>query len=322
MNNSNVFSMVKAAAAHVIHRGNAADHFRPGTDEHTVIKAGGHGTWNADILATSSAAREFGQYIWEQSIPGKLYNLANKMPVGAHIYDVFGSEAAWLGEGRGAPVVNLNVLGSHMLQPYKVGSLVVTTRDLIKLTPEALNIFQSNIKTAAVKALDLQFWSADKGDNVTPAGVLTHALKQPVGAFDLALQVHGNNGNDISRTALVCGLGFISNLRPAELIELEKLNLPVIISQYTRHAALIDCSRLTMDFSGTVVSETDGGAVEMADAPAMTADQTPTASNKLVSLFQTNSTAIAGVTYCSWSMPDAGTTAKPTGVSPVTVIQL
>lgn len=324
----NTFTMIKAAAALIKNQGykdGAIADLGQFSDAAKHIKAAskvapGMGSWNADLMASTHAAQEFGNYIWEQTIPGQLYALANQLPVGVKLAEIYSSAAEWLGEGRGAPVVGVSIVAGGTLKPHKIGSTLVTTRETIQLYPESLAIFQNAITSAAVKALDQQFWSSDAGDNVTPAGVLRSLKSQGTQSLGAALPVHAAAGNDMRRTALVCPVGFISSCEQPEITELEKLKIPVIISQYAKNAALIDCSKLSMYFSGTVVTDSTQAAIDMTNNSGMTADQTPTGAKSLVSMFQTNSVAIQANTYCTWSIPDIGTTAKPGSPSAITII--
>lgn len=320
-----IFTMVKAARE-LINHDNKLRYtidclsFDPKTRNSAELKfikaASAQGTWNSDLLASTKEAAEFGAYVWAQTIPGRLYALANQLPIGTHHFNVMGSKAVWLGEGRAAPVVDVNILKDEPIKPYKIGSLMVTTRDLLRNSPELDSILQSSIVSAAVKAIDRQFFSDDAGDNVTPAGILRNQIGQPVsGSLATALSIHTKNGNQMNRSALICPVGYISTLSFGELAEIDRLGLPVIISEHADTVAIVNGALLNMNFGGTVVYESEVASVEMANPAGSTADQTPTAS-KQVSMYQTNNVAISGVTYCSWSMPKA----QMNSVAPVTQV--
>lgn len=321
MNQTKVFPLVKAAAALAYHKNNRASalaSLNPNSEAALHLKTASLAGWADYIQARTPAAREFGAHIWEQTVPGQLMAIANNVPAGTQPFNIMGSKAVWIGEGVAAPVVDITVLKENPVQPYKVGSLVVTTRDLLHEAPELQVPFQNAITSAAIKAIDRQFWSDNAGDAVTPAGILKDVVIPGSDFLSTALFTHGKNGNDIKRTALVCGLGYVSGLTIGELTELDKAGIRIIISQYADYPALIDCSKLSINFSGTLITESESAAVEMIKAPTNNSIK-PTAA-QLVSMFQTNSIAFNAVTYCGWSMPDAGTSAQPSAIAAITRI--
>lgn len=315
MMHNNVFTVVKAAAALASFNNNRAwalDNLKADTEEAGYIKSLSLGDWNEYSRARSPAAREFGSYIWGQSVPGKLFALANDLPIGTSSYDLMCSKSIWIGEGVAAPLVDITSIKAGQLKPHKIGSLVVCSRDLWRECPELMPIFQNSVASEAVKALDKQFLSNSAGDAVTPAGIFNNVTATGQGGLDLALNVHGKNGNNINRTALVCGLGYVSNFTDGEREELRLLNIPIIISQYADVPALIDCSKLNMSFSGTLITESEAAAVEMIKKP--TGNSVTPVAAKLVSMFQTNSVALNAITYCTWDMP------ADTNIAPITLI--
>ncbi|MCS5737480.1 hypothetical protein, partial [Herbiconiux daphne] len=173
------------------------------------------------MMSGTCAAREFGSAIWSESVPGKLSALANNLPISNTTFEVLGSDAKWLAEGKPALIINLEVVKDAKLLPRKVGSLAVVTRELVRTSPELPEILQQSIISSAVRALDKTFCSENAGDAITPAGILHDLVATPAsGSLATALGIHGKNGNDMRRSAIVAPLGWVSTLNFGELAEL------------------------------------------------------------------------------------------------------
>ncbi|MEG0232919.1 MAG: phage major capsid protein [Hafnia sp.] len=257
----------------------------------------GTGIGGMPLLSTDPIARELGEYIFAQTLPGKLLAKAMQMPFGAPLASIFGSGADWVKEGEAVPVTKGDT-STDKLMPYKIASVTVLNNELLTLaTTGATLAIRNTMCTAAVRKIDSKFLSQDAAiEALSPAGVLTNA--DTASDFADLLKKHTDNGNSLSTSALVLPLSDTLALTEAQFKQFELLGVCLIASQYATKAAIIDAANMIISIQGALIDVSEEGSIEMDDAPSNNIND-PKAS-KLFSLFQNNATAFRAVTYCSW----------------------
>jgi hypothetical protein len=221
-----------------------------------------------------------------------------KTPLRTHLAIVSSNATAWItGEGKARPISRFS-LTNPTLQPYMAAAIIVVTDDVARsLDPAASALITNELRGAVADVVDEKFWdliidtstasSASAGTtaenmrddlrtlldevNLTGAGALYWAMAPDVG----------------NRAALVDdGRGGMSPVGGM------LLNIPALVSNTIPAGTLrlIDASAIAASAEAILLDASNEADIEMSDAPAHNSD-VPTAA-QLVSLFQTNSTAL------------------------------
>lgn len=250
-------------------------------------------------MAGQAVARELGEFIFSQSIPGKLLANAQRLPFGTALNSISGIGADWVTEGESLPC-RRGSTSSAQITPFKMASMAVITQELLRLAATGSDIAIRNTLTSeAVKKIDTKFLSVDaEVEDLSPAGMLLGATT----ATDFAgmFQAHVDNGNTLSTSALVLPISDVFSLTEAQFKQFNLLGIQLLASQNATQTALIDAGNTIINVQGALVDTSLEGTVEMTDAPAGNISD-DTGASDLVSLFQTNSAALRSVTYCAWA---------------------
>lgn len=249
-------------------------------------------------LSGDVIAREFGEYIFAQSVPGKLLAKAMQVPFGSPVASISGLGSAWVKEGEAVPLTGGNVT-SDKLYPFKVASIAVVSNELLRSVATGSSITIRNaITSEAVRTLDSRFLSQDaEVAGLSPAGALCNA--DSAQDYAALLEKHTSNGNSLATSALILPSVQVLTLTDAQFKQFELLGIELISSQYATQTALIDAARLIINVQGTIIDTSAEGSVEMDSAPGSNIND-PKGTTQ-VSLFQDNASALRAVTYCSWA---------------------
>jgi Phage capsid family len=111
--------------------------------------------------------------IYPQTVLGKLSG-TRKIPVRVRVpRQTSGATIGWIGEGSPTPITGLS-LDTITFDNFKVGGIIVSTKELVKLsTPDAEGVIRSDLAAATVKMLDRAFLdpTAAGETGVSPASV-------------------------------------------------------------------------------------------------------------------------------------------------------
>ncbi len=264
-----------------------------------IEKAAMAGATTADFiaLAGSPIARELGEYIFAQTIPGKLMASAQQLPFGAPLVSFTGIGSDWLKEGEAIPMRKGNA-SSAKLKAFKLASLAAVSRELEMLAAAGTDAaIRGTITSAAVRKIDEKFLSADaEVDGLSPAGILKDA--ETATNFAEMFQTHVDNGNNLATSSLILPISGVFGLTDVQITQFNLLGVQLLFSQYATQTALIDASNVIINVQGTLIDISKSAVLEMSDAPTNNiTDPTPA---EMVSLYQTNSSAYRAITYCSW----------------------
>lgn len=292
----------------------------------------------APLIYPTFAAREFAQLVEKGSIIGRLtgarrlpFNVAYPAQTTATTPSV-----AWMGSGQAAPVGKAS-LTSNTLAVMRVGGMLVVTNELLRHgSPESENIIQAMMTRAAIEFLDQQF--IDPGvaavANVSPASVLngTANVRQATGstAITLAADLASVAGTAADNNALGNPYWVMTRATAVRIACLRDtaggtafptvtaaggtlLGISVIVSNVVPSStsagsiiALVDAAQVDVALGAFDVAASDQAAVQMDNAPTQDSG-TPTAT-QLVSMFQTNSSAIRLSCDANWQVVRSGVT--------------
>lgn len=263
-----------------------------------ALVAGGT-TTDSPLIATDVIAREFAQYAFSQSIPGRLMSQSMNLPFKTKVGSVGGIGAGWVKEGAAVPVRKGSVNPSKLLEPFKMASLTVVSDELLRLAAPGTDLTLRNMMvSASVKEIDKKFLSSDaEVSGVSPAGAMLNAPDAP--GYAAMIETHLNNGNSLAGSSLVIPYTFVLSMTVDDLRQFELLGISLLTSQYAKSISLIDPANMVINVEGAGMVTSKEGSVEMTDAPTNNTYQ-PVQTEK-VSLYQTDSVAIMTNIYCGWA---------------------
>ena len=251
-------------------------------------------------------AREFGQYLFEQTLPGQIM-AAGGIPIdfNTRLDGLTASGAAWIQEGRGFPVTKASVT-SETLHDYKIGAITVVSNDLLRQASTGSDLAIRNaLITDSVRQIDSKFASDDATQtNTAPGGILENVTATGL-ALEPMIQAHMANNNNPLTSVLVLSYND-SWLTEAELQNLAIMGIWPVYSQYATKRFIIDAAKVAVAFRGGVIDTTQTGTIEMQTQPSQ--DSVTPVSTDTISLFQDNATAYRVVTYIDWAVMDNGVT--------------
>ncbi|MCM7634259.1 hypothetical protein [Enterobacter bugandensis] len=250
------------------------------------------------LVTTDIVAREFAEYAFSQSVPGKLMMRAMQFPFMTKVGAISGIGSGWVKEGTAVQVRKGNVDTSDVLNPFKIASLVVLSDELIRLATPGTDLAIRNVMvSSAVRDIDKKFLSADaEVDELSPAGAFYNAPS--ASSMSELIEKHVNNGNSVFGSSLVMPQTAVLNLTSDQLRQFELLGISVIPSQYSTNISLIDPANMLINVEGAGLMTAKEGTVEMVDNPESNINE-PHHSEQ-VSLYQTNSAAIMVTIFCGW----------------------
>jgi HK97 family phage major capsid protein len=285
-------------------------------------------TDTSDMTPASPAESDFSDFIRPMTILGKLTGLRRAPSRVRMIAATTGSTAFWSGESNPRPISRATMEG-EAIEPLSVTAILVTTRELLRSSaPAAEQILSRDLANAAVAALDVAFIDpANAGDpGVKPASITDGVTPLVSSGTTLSLI-------DADLQALIDALSFAGSdlqfatwiMRPRTATYLARLRgtggapafpqmsakggvllgLPAITSAHVpvevgspgfgdSSITLLDPSQvLVADDGGSALQVSEGGALQMEDAPGSGAQS-------LVSLWQTDAAGLKTTRYANW----------------------
>lgn len=256
-------------------------------------------TGDALVMTAEPVAVELGNYIWENSIAGKLYPSALVLPFETPVGAIASMKADWVEAGHQISAAAGTVTGAK-LTPRKLGSIAVVTNELLKLgTAGTEAALRSALTTAAIAKLDETLTGNTAGTVKAPAGLLQGAAAATKG-IAAAIKAHSALGATLATTSLIASTDFLFSLKQEERASLADLGIQIISNERVKDSFLVDASRLVMNFSGVDISTASAGSINTDPATGQSVINGNAPDKGMVSLFQTNSSALLLSAYLNW----------------------
>lgn len=251
------------------------------------------------LVTTDIVARDFAEYAFSQSIPGKLMAKAMQLPFNTKAGFISGIGAGWVKESTAIPVRKGKSELTDNLDPFKIASLVVLSDELMRLATTGTELAIRNVMvSAAVKEIDRKFLSSDSEvSELSPAGVLLNA--PTANSYSVLIETHQNNGNSLNGSSLIIPSSWVLSLTSDQLKQFDLLGISIMPSQYATGMSLVDPANMLINVEGAGLVTSNQGNIEMSDAPVNNSSEPE--HTELVSLYQTNSVAIMTTIYCGWA---------------------
>lgn len=234
---------------------------------------------------------------------------------------VLGVTAGFVGEGQSRVVQRSEF--TPIAHPLRgVGALVVASAEGVRDQPGAEVLLRNELIRAGAAAIDAKFASADAVSSIAPAGIAENATAvSSTGATAAAVSTDLAAMVDVlADSSLAAPVWLLSPKAHAFLQLLGVTNdagdriagFPVHSSSAISRILLLASDRLALSLSDEVaLVASREGDVEMSDDPENEA-------GTRVSLFQTNSVALALNAYANWSLRAPEVTAGSKGVVELT----
>lgn len=267
---------------------------------------------------TDSAKAEFFNLVRERSVLGQMQDL-RKVPFNVRMLAVSpGARGYWVGQANSKPLSKPTLTGST-LDPLKVASIVVVTREMLQSTdPTVEATLQDDLVRAVTSAMDEALLDPDNAGiaNEVPASLANGAtqiaatsdfgadLRAVVEAFqgDFSTAYFVTSPAVATKIATMTDAGgryLFPNIGPRGG---SLLGIPVICSR--ADAQTTSGSQLTLIDAAGIASAMEDLGIEVTDAAALQMSDDPDDSGspvELVSLFQTNSVAYKAEVMANWS---------------------
>lgn len=314
-----------------------------------VVEAGTtlDSTWAAPLVDYQNFAGDFVEYLRPRTIIGRFGTdgipALNSIPFNVRITgQTSGGSASWVGEGAPKPLTKFDFNATE-LRWAKIASIAVVTNELIRFSnPSAERLVRDALAGAVIERADLDFIDPSKAaeQNVSPASITYGAFNVPSSGDDadairadvqalwapfIAARNAPRNAVFIMDSTTALALSLMNNpLGQREFPDItinggRFMGIPVIVSDYTPADSdgsiviLANASDIWLADDGQVtISASREASLQMLDNPTNnSASGTATA---MVSMFQTNSTAILAERYINWARRRASGVAYLTGV--------
>ena len=294
-------------------------------------------TWAAELVSADSYAGDFIEFLKAKTVFDQLP--LREVPANVTIKGRDGAATGyWVGESASIPSTAMTFF-DVALAPLKVAALAVITNELIRdSSPSAEMLVRDALGDASAQAIDLKFLSATAGvSGVSPDGILWDASATPpaplvfipsngVTAVFLKQDIRDLYAPFITAQN-ASGLYLVMNPAMAQSIQMLSNALGLVefpsISQaggtlmgtpvVTGDNVLSDLVILLkpsdiykIGDSGLQVSISREATIEMDDTPTMSTKTPAGATGELVSMFQTESTAIKVVRSINFALRRAG----------------
>jgi hypothetical protein len=239
----------------------------------------------------------------QKSFTGRMAGIRRHTRATRAVLPGSGTSAMWVPEQGGVPVTELS-FSAGGLMPKKVSAIAVVTNELLRDAPAATSVLQADLVGAIAALADQTLLDPNEdGSGDAPASI-THGL--------IAQTTTGNAAKDIGKLVSV----FTGDLTQAYLLTTPvigagisaalgygdagvrgggALGLPLLTSPGCTSGilALVDPSRLVLVEEPIELSLSSS-------APLMMWDGSSPPNGVMVSMFQTETTAVKGVLPCNW----------------------
>lgn len=228
--------------------------------------------------------------------------------------------ASEIAEGLGIPVARLTIDGSDPLEPRKVGVIVVSSKELLRLS-EAGALIDREMRAGVIAGVDYAFLhdlynstipTASSGNSVTDIGVLFNGVT--IGAQSRLYFVFHANALKTFALEFTNGVPSFPELTATGG---RILGVPVLTTDQIAQdvAMLIDAAAIAAA-PGTVELDTSNQAdVQLSTAPTIRSVGGTPVPAQLTSLFMTNSSAVRGTRLFSFKLLRDNAVASLSGVN-------
>lgn len=287
-----------------------------------VIKAAvagggsGSGEWGAELVtADSRYTGDFIEFLYSRTVFDQLP--FREVPANVLIKGQDGAATGyWVGESSAIPVSAADFL-SVELKPLKVGALAVVSNELLRdSSPSAEMLVRDTLVNASAQRIDSTLFSTSAAvSGVSPAGLLNGVSAIAATGLDADSVYDGIRSlyAPFISAKNATGLTYVMNPARAKAISLLRNALgqkefpelratggtldgdPVVTGDNVNeaHVILLKPSDIyKIGDGGVQVSISRDAAIEMDNAPAMDSENPTGATGAVVSMFQTESTAI------------------------------
>lgn len=279
-----------------------------------------------DSLAPSPSARSaFMDLVRERSVLGRLPGLRSVSRNVRHFRPANFGVAAWVGEGLAIPATKFDMTG-FSLGSKKVAALAVFSNEALD-DPRSENAIETDLVRACEAALATALLDpSGSGSAATPASIV-HAAPTISSSGDPAVDVAelvANYQGDLATATFICDPITASRMAmyrdSSGMVAFpdvginggEILRAPLIVTRYSPHDSsggsliLCDGASIAATFDEVVLSRSGEAMLEQDTGPAGDTLTPTTASANLVSLFQSEATAVKCVIYADWTVARAG----------------
>ncbi|TDU31312.1 HK97 family phage major capsid protein [Panacagrimonas perspica] len=293
------------------------------------------GSWGSALADFNLAAAEFFGLVRESSLLGRMSGL-RRMPLGVQVLrSTAGASAYWVASGKSKPVTRMS-FARDALPPLKIASLSVLTKELLfNADPASERYILADMVAAAREVQDLAFVdpansgvAEERPASVTNGATTIAATGDP--AADIAALIAAFPGDLASayfvmHPTTAAGIGLSRDSGGSfQFADVGPrggaiLGIPVLTSRMVPIdsnggiIALIDASGIAFGEGGSEVRSSDQASIEMSDTPGGDS-VTPTGSS-MVSLYQTNSTALLIEFETNWDRVRPGSVALIEGAA-------
>lgn len=291
-------------------------------------------TWASPLVEYNQYAGDFVEFLRPRTIIGRFGqgNIPSlrRIPFNVHIRGATsGGTGYWVGQGKAKPVTAFGFNDTYHGW-FKVAGITVATDELMRFSdPAAETLFRDMLVDALVERMDTDFVDPDFAGvaNVAPASITNGITAIPSSGntaaairADLnALWAASDDANHnftapvyVMRGSTARAVSSLTNtLGQKEFPDLTPQGgsidgVPVIVSNYVPTTSggtfvmLMDAANIYLSDDGqATVDFSNEASIQMADDPTNASD--PATPTTLVSMFQTDSTAIRAHRFINWS---------------------
>ncbi|EJI2509756.1 phage major capsid protein [Salmonella enterica] len=310
-----------------------------------VIKAAvpgattGNASWAGTLHEYQEYASDFIDFLRPKTILGKFGKdgipSLNEVPFNIKVpMETAVGSASWVGEGKGAPLTQFGY-GYASLPWAKVVALTVMSSEMMSFSsPSVDKLVRNSMANTIIERLDTDFIDPTKAEvSSTSPGSITHgitaiassgdpttdgkaALKslvdsdlQPTGAVWI---MSASNALELSTRTNALGQKEFPDMT---MIGGKFLGLPAIVTQYAGSLlVLLDAPNIYIADDGEITIDASREAsLEMSDAPAQSSGSGTGA--QMVSMYQTDSTALRAMRWVYWKRRRTAAVAYITGAN-------
>lgn len=291
----------------------------------------GNAAWAGNLVTDGGMYADFVEFLRPQTLLGRfgrdgvpnLRTVPFNIPL---LGQTSGGAGYWVGEGKAKPLTSFD-FAQTKLEPLKVASITAVTKELLDRSgPAADSLLRDQLVEALRARLDTDFINPAKAAvaGTSPASITNGVVGIPSVGTDaaairadvakiLAAYAAANNppstGVWVMGTTLALQLSMMQTpLGNSEFPQLTMrggvfLGFPAVVSDYVPAETVVFMNASDVyvgDEGGFMVDASDQVSLEMADNPLHNST-TPTGSNALVSMWQTNSVAFRAERFINWS---------------------
>ncbi|PZP85508.1 MAG: phage major capsid protein [Stenotrophomonas maltophilia] len=273
-------------------------------------------TWAAPLVAYNQYTADFVEFLRPRTIVGRFGQggipSLRRIPFNVHIRGATsGGTGYWVGQGKPKPVTAFGFNDVYHGW-FKVAGITVATDELIRFSdPAAETLFRDMLVDALVERMDTDFIDPAFAGvaNVAPASI-TNGVTAIPSSGNTAADIRADL-NALRASTARAASSLVNQLSQKEFPDLTPQGgsidgVPVIVSNYVpadsngSYVVLVDANNIYLSDDGqATVDFSTEASIQMMDNPTNASD--PATPAQLVSMFQTDSTAIRAHRFINWS---------------------